>query len=274
MKFDCIKNSQGDWKAFVDFTKHIANSVASPRQKLILDAGCGQRAQQALLLHNFGYKVIGIDLVIPQRCRRLGKAGFPLNLRLRLGRIKRLIREYCLYKKYYRQLEVLAGRPLSFKGLDVRQMDILRTEFPNSYFDIVISNAVFEHIPDVDAVCREMKRITKKGGYLFIGIHLFPSLSGGHHDEWRDPACVSEPGVPAWDHLRKQVFPADPSLNRLRFKDYKDLFERYFTIQDLTWDNSQVEPARRFLTDDIRQELAGYADEELLRHSVLAILRN
>lgn len=274
MRFDYIENSRADWGVFVSTRERIEKYIKDVKDKLILDVGCGQTAAQPLLFNNFGYRVVGIDMFPLERYRRLGKAGFPLNLRLRLGRIKRLIREYYFYKKYYMELEVLAGRPLSFKGLDVRQMDILKTEFPDGYFDAVISNAVFEHIPDIDAACSQIKRVTKKDGYLVIGIHLFPSLSGGHHDQWRDPASVREPSVPPWDHLRRQSSPVDPSLNRLRLQDYIRVFEKCFTILDLIRDESHVERSRRFLTPQIKTELSDYSEDELLMRSVVLIMKN
>ena len=254
--------------------KRIEKFVKDPKGRLILDAGCGQRIPQTLLLHNFGYRVIGIDLRIPERYKTLKKARFPLNIRLRLGRIKRLIRECYQLENYYGELESLCGKQLSFKGLDVRVMDIVHTEFPNGYFDVIVSNAVFEHLPDVDAACRELKRVTKKGGYLFIGIHLFTGISGGHHDEWQDPALVMKFTVPPWDHLRGKLYQVDSTLNRFRFRDYRRIFERYFDIIDLVWGTSQVEASRRFLTPQIRKELGDYSEEELLKHSVSAILRN
>lgn len=274
MRSDYREKSHTDWGVFAAVTEQIKKFVKDPKDKLILDAGCGHTVPQVLLLHNLGYKVIGIDMRIPERCKTLKKARFPLNVRLRLGRMKRLTGEYFQFRKYYEELKKISGRPLSFKGLDAREMDITRTEFPDGYFDIVISNAVFEHLPDVDAACKELKRITKKDGYLFIGIHLFTSLSGGHRDEWRDPVSVTKFTVPPWDHLRNQLYPVDPTLNRLRAGGYRKIFERHFTIADWIRVTSQVEAARRFLSPEIRKELRGYSEDELLIHATLTILRN
>jgi len=274
MIFDYRRKSRDDWGNFVMTTEMIGKFVKDPKDKLILDAGCGQRIPETLLLSNFCYKVIGIDLTIPERYKILKKAHFPLNIRLRLGRIKRLIREFYQFRRYYRELEKLSGRRLSFKEADARVMDITHTEFPDHYFDIVVSNAVFEHIGDVDTACRELKRITKKGGYLFIGIHLFTSLSGGHDNEWLNPATVIKFTVPPWAHLRDRRYQVDPSLNRLRFRDYRKIFKDHFDIVDLVWGMSQVEASRRFLTPQIRKELGDYSEDELLRHSVSVTLRN
>lgn len=40
--------------------------------------------------------------------------------------------------------------------------------FPDQKFDIVFSTAVLEHLEDYDTAFREMHRVLKKGGYLFL----------------------------------------------------------------------------------------------------------
>lgn len=43
--------------------------------------------------------------------------------------------------------------------------------FPDGHFDIIVSNQVLEHVPDMDAVLREISRVLKPGG---ISLNLFP----------------------------------------------------------------------------------------------------
>ena len=55
-----------------------------------------------------------------------------------------------------------------------------KTNFPDGYFDVIISDNVLEHIADLDSVFAEMARLTKPGGRNF---HLFPArftLFEGH----------------------------------------------------------------------------------------------
>lgn len=47
-----------------------------------------------------------------------------------------------------------------------------KLDFDNETFDTVLSNQVFEHVEDLDAVLSEIRRVLKKGGIL---ISLFPS---------------------------------------------------------------------------------------------------
>jgi len=44
--------------------------------------------------------------------------------------------------------------------------------YPNDYFDIVISDQVFEHVADLEQLAREVTRTTKPGG---VGLHVFPA---------------------------------------------------------------------------------------------------
>jgi len=55
-----------------------------------------------------------------------------------------------------------------------------RTSFPDGFFDVIVSDNVLEHVPDLNGVMQEIARITKPGGYRF---HLFPArftLFEGH----------------------------------------------------------------------------------------------
>jgi SAM-dependent methyltransferase len=66
--------------------------------------------------------------------------------------------------------------------IDLAQSDGARQPFPNAYFGSVVSNSVLEHIPHVDEVLLEVKRVTKSGGLFIFCVpnNLFlPELSVG-----------------------------------------------------------------------------------------------
>jgi len=46
------------------------------------------------------------------------------------------------------------------------------TPFPDGFFHLVLSDQVFEHVQDLDAVAAEMTRVTMPGG---MGLHFFPA---------------------------------------------------------------------------------------------------
>lgn len=58
--------------------------------------------------------------------------------------------------------------------------DKSKTDFPDQYFDVIVSDNVLEHVADLDSIFKEMARLTKPGGRSF---HLFPArftLFEGH----------------------------------------------------------------------------------------------
>jgi len=69
-------------------------------------------------------------------------------------------------------------------GTAVREIVDGRIDFPDAYFDLVVSNQVFEHVEDLDKVLSEIYRILKPGGST---LNLFPSK-----DVWREGHC----GIP------------------------------------------------------------------------------
>jgi SAM-dependent methyltransferase len=48
----------------------------------------------------------------------------------------------------------------------------LRYPFDDAYFDLVLSDQVIEHVPDLDAFCREVSRVSAHDG---IGLHIYPA---------------------------------------------------------------------------------------------------
>jgi len=76
-------------------------------------------------------------------------------------------------------------------GTAVREIRDGKLDFADDYFDLVISNQVFEHVQDLDSVLREINRVLKRGGYL---VALFPS---------REVLRESHIGIPLAHRFRK-----------------------------------------------------------------------
>lgn len=55
----------------------------------------------------------------------------------------------------------------------IKELDNDKIPFPNEYFELVVSNQVFEHVVDLDIVAAEIHRVLKKEGFLLC---MFPSL--------------------------------------------------------------------------------------------------
>lgn len=78
-------------------------------------------------------------------------------------------------------------------GDAVRNLDAGRIPFEDNTFDLVVSNQVFEHIPDLAPAVAEIARVLKPGGRL---VCLFPTLG-----TLREVHC----GIPVVHWLPKQT---------------------------------------------------------------------
>ena len=236
--------------------------------KRMLDIGCGQHYPEVLLYHNDGNRITGIDLDVVgvgPSLRRYIAAARRNGVKRAL---KSMIRELVFDPVYFAELERQTGRKLSRKGLDLRTADAAALPFADATFGLVISTAAFEHIENLDGAVSEEARVLKPGGLAHIDIHLFTSLSGGHHLEWTWPERELRRAVPPWDHLRQNQFPVDYYLNRQRASAYRAAFERHMTIVDWLPGHREGE---RYLTPDLRRELSEFNDDELLTRNIIVI---
>jgi SAM-dependent methyltransferase len=260
-----------DYKIFQQLLQRTKSYVCNLEDIHVLDVGCGIRAPFTLLFHSLGIRVVGIDINVLTRevsitkyRRILARQGFE-------GLLMRLATDWYINRVYYRELRRIADFPLDFKEIDLREMDVTHTTFGEE-FDLVVSNATFEHLKDVKGALAEINRIMKVNALLYAEIHLFPSLTGGHNTLWSNPDTqhIILGRVAPWDHLRKQRYPIDPSLNRMRENEYYKLFSERFNI--LEWITEYKEP-ECYLTPELASELNKYPREELLKRAVVVIAR-
>lgn len=245
--------------------KHLGK--LSPETK-ILEIGCGQRFARTLLFHSERARITGIDLdfVDPDFSLKGMLDIWIINGFERF--IKTFIRHLLFDRKYYNIIEQKYGKPLIKKNLDVRKMSAYKLDFSDNYFDFIFSNAVFEHIDNVDGACSEISRVLKPDGCAYIGIHLYPSLSGGHNLEWAYPEEEPSASVPPWDHLRENMYPAHVFLNKLKKDDYISIFNRFFDIHDVTF----TFEGESLLTEDILKEITGYSKEDLITRNMKILI--
>lgn len=260
-----------DYKVFQKLLQRIKPSVCDVKDINVLDVGCGKRAPFTLLFHSLGARAVGIDIDVLTMGVDFAKYWRVLKTGGLSKLLTRAVADIHFDRVYYRELKMVADFPLNFRGIDLREMDACQTTFEEE-FDLVVSNAVFEHVKNVSGVLEEMKRIMKPNALAHVEIHLFPSLTGGHNVLWSDPDTqqVVLGRVPPWDHLRRQQYPIESSLNKLRESDYYKLFSKDFEI--LKWITEYEEP-ERYLTPELSLELSEYPREELLKRSIVVVVR-
>jgi len=237
-----------------------------PAKVKILEIGCGQRASQTILFQAAGAPAIGIDREVPT-CRLGLRRIFRI---IKINGWERALKSLCRHLffdyPFFRRLSRQTGKDLPPDRVNVCLMDAARLAFPDDAFDFIFSSLVFEHIGDVPAAVAEVNRVLSPGGVAWINIHLFPSLSGGHHKDWTDPRRWPSTPVPPWDHLRENCHPADNSLNKLRLRDYRRIFGASLEVREetLVWEGEHI------LTPGLEAELAqrGYPKDDLLVREV------
>lgn len=259
------EQAQFDYENFKTARDILCAYAGDIAGKTILDVGCGRLYPQTLLFHSVGAKVTGMDHAY------IG-VNDPVHLKywrsLTQGGLGGFGRDvlYALLgknKAYHRRLGSLIGFELSSQGLDIVQMAVENMSFPHNAFDIAISNDAFEHIADVPKAISEVYRVLKREAIIYIRIHLFTSLSGGHH-----PDCMNTGKIPPWNHLRSGGHAVPVYLNKLREHEYISLFREKFKLLEVI-DGRYL--GKDLLTPSIRAELSDYSEEELLKTHITII---
>jgi SAM-dependent methyltransferase len=244
------------------FTKWSGRDIQDAR---VLDLGCGQRATQMAMFRANGAIITGIDMEIPTY-QMNWRIFFQVMRKNGLERaVKSLIRHLLFDKRFFRDLSSRYGKTISLNDLDIRIMDASRLDFNDNTFDFIYSSWVLEHVENVDAVLREMNRVLKTGGVALIGIHLFPSLSGGHNLEWINPETAPSGKVPPWDHLLNSRYQASAFLNKYTLMKFRQSFSSHLRILE----EKVNQEGHSFLTAELEKlGEKGYTREDLLTRSV------
>ena len=138
------------------------------------------------------------------------------------------------------------------KDLVFRRIDAKKIPYPDDYFDVVISWALLEHVPGgYEEVLREIKRVLKDGGLLFLHPGLYYADSGHHLGEFTEEHFAhlrrSE------EELKKMVFTAKPNyMDRggLRYTP-EDFWRFYSELNKITV--SEIEEKLRRLRFDFKK---------------------
>jgi 2-polyprenyl-3-methyl-5-hydroxy-6-metoxy-1,4-benzoquinol methylase len=117
----------------------------------VLDAGCGGGGMP-LSLAEHADEVVGIDPI-----DRFSQAG------------SRLARERGLARLHFLQADGMA------------------LPFAAGAFDLVLSHAVIEHVPDAALYLRECRRVLKANGHVFLSTAPYLSFAGAHLPRLRVP---------------------------------------------------------------------------------------
>jgi len=205
---------------------------------------------------------------------------------------------------------LLNERPQKIVGIDVletvgcryrhskieyQRMDGTQTDFADGSFDLCVSIATFEHVPDPPAAFREMRRVTAPGGYCYVqagplyyspfGHHMF-----GYFDEFpwihlrrTKPEIVAYARHTGVNQRIRQTFGkdvvryVDEMINR---EHVNQKFMREYGINEFLKEegcqriffNPSYE-GEHLLTPEIQKELSAYKREDLIAHGFELLFR-
>jgi SAM-dependent methyltransferase len=112
--------------------------------------------------------------------------------------------EHCLYDRFRRArlLEYITADISDMPLVDVR-LDITDMSCPDASFDVIICSHVLEHVDDDAQALRELRRVLRPGGQLFLQHPIDPSLDRTFEGPWiTDPDDRAEAFGQA-DHVRR-----------------------------------------------------------------------
>lgn len=162
----------------------------------MLVIGCGYNYAEPLLWASDCDYVVGVDL--RNSFWRTGFKSLVAELRdsgePRIRAYARALIRRRAYRDYHDNLRRVSGMTIDEMTQDVITYDGYRLPFADKSFDVILSNAVLEHVSDLRALIREMSRVTRDGGFGYHLWHNYYSLSGAHVP---DEIALARP----WGHL-------------------------------------------------------------------------
>lgn len=195
-------------------------------------------------------------------------------------------------KRYDGQLVKLMAEKFQRNGhgfdvgrFEFHQGDAMNLMYRDDWFDAIVSFNAFEHIPDPELALREMLRVVKPGGHIYLTFDPIWTCDSGSHFYYRIPR--------PWEHLltddetfvamMREAGASDEevedyryAMNRRRLGYYRDLFARMRSemqmLQEHEWagcsaeDNPSHENYARCLA-------AGFSKDELMTRGMVKLIR-
>lgn len=184
--------------AFVKARRWV-NSVAEfdLSESRVLVIGCGYNYPDPLLWSSESKCTVGID--VRESFWRSGLVPLIAEFRKQGSDIAEAFARAMIlrasYRGYYCRLREISGTSFDEMTQDLISYDGKCLPFASESFDVVISNAVLEHVSNLDSLLAQVARVTKVEGVCYHLWHNYYSLHGAHIPE---DMALRNP----WGHLR------------------------------------------------------------------------
>ena len=169
-------------------------------------------------------------------------------------------------REFARQME-LPG----FPHMNIRQMDASRLDFPDDSFDLVISDAVFEHLSDPEEALLGIKRVLRPGGGAWLLFRHYGNVNALH-----DLRVIAGHIPGRWGHLRPSIADTVQQgafVNTYRIGDWRALFAKHVPQARIELTPLAAPDHEELARARAAGELEGFTDEELLANDVIASWR-
>jgi hypothetical protein len=248
----------------------------------LLELGFGQRPLRLILLHSVGYNVRGIDLDQPIYWINAAAIVSLFKSNGAFRALKSLLRRMVFDRSEYRNLAEFIfrqfGKKLTFDPNTMVVGDLVDVKVwarAGTCFDFIYSEDVFEHIPRefLPRVVSLMAEAMSDSAVAVITPMIFTGIAGGHDLDWYPHRVDLEDRSrgPAWGHLTNETKPGDTFLNKMTRSEFRELFTSRFDI--LREEPIRGDLGRQHLTEERRQKLKAFDEDELFSNNVRFVLR-
>ena len=76
-------------------------------------------------------------------------------------------------------------------GIDLRRLDVMDLPYEGGYFDLIVTSAMLEHVPDIDGALASLKRCLKPDGKMYIFMSRKTRVNDFLFRPFGDPKCYS-----------------------------------------------------------------------------------
>lgn len=157
-----------------------------------------------------------------------------------------------------------------FNNVQFCEVDFTKTDFEDEQFDVIFLRVVSEHLLKFRASIKEISRILKPGGKIYISHGSYHSWNGHHVTPHTiDEIDTNRPdilSVADWGHLETLIDNERGDhhyLNYLRIHELFDILSNYYVIDKWWVHKSDTQHGGGRLSHDKRKQLPNYYIEEM-----------
>lgn len=117
-------------------------------------------------------------------------------------------------------IAIAESKQYGFKNVTLKVVEGEKLPFPKNCFNLIVATETLEHVQDLAITARELKRITKPGGFILVSVPVYLNLRG-ISKKIMEAILGEGTWEPARSHPGGYERFLTPEKIRSYFKDYK-----------------------------------------------------